>query len=81
MLILQHSLILLLSAVAYADDPKWNGWSGNPIIEFCRRFGHATAVVDRKLYIDGGIVNYQNGDDLRNSTSTLHTNAYSVLDR
>ncbi|KAE8155254.1 hypothetical protein BDV25DRAFT_146397 [Aspergillus avenaceus] len=25
---------------------------------FCRIFGHQTAVIDRKLYIDGGLVNY-----------------------
>ncbi|KAF7586996.1 hypothetical protein BBP40_007888 [Aspergillus hancockii] len=25
---------------------------------FCRIFGHQTAVIDRKLYIDGGFVNY-----------------------
>jgi len=26
---------------------------------FCRRFGHQTAVLDRKIYIDGGFINYQ----------------------
>jgi hypothetical protein len=31
----------------------------DPTDNFCRRFGHQTAVVDRKLYIDGGIINYQ----------------------
>jgi len=30
----------------------------DPIKNFCRRFGHQTAVIDRKLYIDGGFVNY-----------------------
>ncbi|OCK83649.1 hypothetical protein K432DRAFT_174012 [Lepidopterella palustris CBS 459.81] len=30
----------------------------NPITDFCRRFGHQTAVIDRKLYIDGGLVNW-----------------------
>ncbi|KAF4500542.1 hypothetical protein FAGAP_3275 [Fusarium agapanthi] len=31
----------------------------DPIKDFCRRFGHQTAVVDRKLYIDGGLVNWK----------------------
>lgn len=30
----------------------------DPVSNFCRRFGHQTAVVDRKLYIDGGFINY-----------------------
>lgn len=30
----------------------------DPIKNFCRRFGHQTAIIDRKLYIDGGFVNY-----------------------
>ena len=30
----------------------------DPLKDFCRRFGHQTAVIDRKLYIDGGQVNW-----------------------
>ncbi|KAJ2897480.1 Kelch repeat-containing protein-like protein 5 [Zalerion maritima] len=30
----------------------------DPIKDFCRRFGHQTAVVDDKLYIDGGLINW-----------------------
>ncbi|KAK1586062.1 cell wall anchored protein [Colletotrichum navitas] len=30
----------------------------DPVSDFCRRFGHQTAVVDNKLFIDGGIVNW-----------------------
>lgn len=30
----------------------------DPLNDFCRRFGHQTAVVDRRLYIDGGLVNW-----------------------
>ncbi len=26
----------------------------DPLKDFCRRFGHQTAVIDEKLYIDGG---------------------------
>ena len=30
--------------------------SKNPLNDFCRRWGHQTAQVDGKLYIDGGLV-------------------------
>ncbi|KAK3357381.1 hypothetical protein B0T25DRAFT_589681 [Lasiosphaeria hispida] len=30
----------------------------DPVKNFCRRFGHQTAVIDKKLYIDGGFINY-----------------------
>lgn len=30
----------------------------NPLNDFCRRFGHQTAVVDKRLYIDGGLVDW-----------------------
>lgn len=30
----------------------------DPLNDFCRRWGHQTAVIGRKLYIDGGIVNW-----------------------
>ncbi|KAK4169492.1 autophagy-related protein 3 [Cladorrhinum sp. PSN259] len=30
----------------------------DPVTNFCRRFGHQTAVIDRKLYVDGGLINY-----------------------
>lgn len=30
----------------------------DPISNFCRRWGHQTAVVDNKLYIDGGLLTY-----------------------
>ncbi|KAK3313668.1 hypothetical protein B0H66DRAFT_357773 [Apodospora peruviana] len=31
----------------------------DPLKDFCRRFSHQTAVVDDKLYIDGGFVNWK----------------------
>jgi len=31
----------------------------DPLKDFCRRWGHQSAIVDRKLYIDGGLVNYK----------------------
>jgi len=30
----------------------------DPLKRFCRRFGHATTVIDHRLYIDGGLLNY-----------------------
>ncbi|KAI9802083.1 MAG: hypothetical protein M1833_002004 [Piccolia ochrophora] len=42
------SLILTISSIVSAQAPK------DPLKNFCRRYGHQTAVVDRKLYIDGG---------------------------
>ncbi|KAH9887524.1 hypothetical protein F4778DRAFT_786364 [Xylariomycetidae sp. FL2044] len=30
----------------------------DPVKDFCRRFGHQTALIDRNLYIDGGFVNW-----------------------
>ncbi|GJC90888.1 Kelch repeat-containing protein ARB_01230 [Colletotrichum liriopes] len=43
------SLSLLSAPTAAQQDP---------VADFCRRFGHQTAVVDDKLFIDGGLVNW-----------------------
>ncbi len=40
--------LLVQSSVAQMD----------PVKNFCRRFGHQTTVIDRKLYIDGGLVDW-----------------------
>lgn len=46
-------LVVALSFVALSSqDTK------DPVNDFCRRFGHQSAVVDRRLYIDGGLVNW-----------------------
>ncbi|KAI9054094.1 hypothetical protein LZ554_001265 [Drepanopeziza brunnea f. sp. 'monogermtubi'] len=43
----------------------------DPLRDFCRRFGHQTAVVDRKLYIDGGLLNWNPiAQNPRNYTNT-----------
>lgn len=31
----------------------------DPVKDFCRRFGHQSAVVDSRLYVDGGLVNWK----------------------
>jgi hypothetical protein len=33
----------------------------DPVKDFCRRYQHQTCVIDSKLYIDGGLVNYGGG--------------------
>jgi hypothetical protein len=50
----------------------------DPVNNFCRRFGHQSCVIDRKLYIDGGQVNwnpvaqnYTSKPALRESNATL----------
>jgi len=43
-------LIWLYISLAFAQAPQ------DPLRDFCRRYGHQTAVIDRKLYIDGGWV-------------------------
>ncbi|KAI5928639.1 hypothetical protein F4810DRAFT_717191 [Camillea tinctor] len=51
----------------------------NPVTDFCRRFGHQTALIDRKLYIDGGFINW----NPLTSNPTNYTNtwlAYQDLD-
>ena len=30
----------------------------DPVSNFCRRFGHQAAIIDDRLYIDGGFINY-----------------------
>lgn len=44
-------LILLLGAQLSLQQ-------GDPVSNFCRRFGHQAAILDERLYIDGGYVNY-----------------------
>lgn len=46
------TLLLLLAQVRPSDAQS------DPVNNFCRRFGHQTALIDRKLYVDGGIVNF-----------------------
>jgi hypothetical protein len=43
-------LLTLLAIYALAQAPP------DPIRDFCRRYGHQTAVIDGRLYIDGGWV-------------------------
>lgn len=47
-----HVLIVLLFFVQFSWQQE------DPISDFCRRFGHQSAVIDDKLYLDGGLVDW-----------------------
>jgi hypothetical protein len=65
-------LSLTLSSLVRGDDnAAHQGLSSrDPLNDFCRRWGHATASVDHNLYIDGGYVNWSPlSENPRNWTS------------
>jgi hypothetical protein len=45
----------------------------NPKDNFCRRFAHQTTVIDDKLYIDGGWVNF---DDFQQTHENYSSKPY-----
>jgi hypothetical protein len=61
-------LHLLVAAQDLPTDPDFN-----PLESFCRRFAHQTTTIDRRVYIDGGYVNY--GGSVTPSTVN-YTNTY-----
>ncbi|GKT48280.1 Kelch repeat-containing protein [Colletotrichum spaethianum] len=73
------TLLLFLQPTAAQD----------PVGDFCRRFGHQSAVVDNQLFIDGGLVNwdpisafnanYSNGYFLYQDLSTTATSGVPPL--
>ncbi|ETS85723.1 hypothetical protein PFICI_03748 [Pestalotiopsis fici W106-1] len=64
-------VLFFFSSLSYAQR--------DPVNNFCRRFGHQSAVIDRKLYIDGGFINYSPlEDDPTNYTNTFLS--YNDLD-
>jgi hypothetical protein len=51
---------------------KFSSQQKNPLNGFCRRFGHQTTVVDQKLFIDGGQVDWNpRSQNDQNYTSEL----------
>lgn len=48
--------LLMIAAALAALQPAYA--AKDPARDFCRRWGHQTAVVDRRLYIDGGQVTW-----------------------
>ncbi|KAI0024864.1 hypothetical protein F4780DRAFT_775351 [Xylariomycetidae sp. FL0641] len=56
-------LVLLLPGASEAQR--------DPVTDFCRRFGHQTALIDRNIYIDGGLINWNPlSSDPANHTNT-----------
>jgi hypothetical protein len=47
-----HILIIILFLVQSSWQQK------DPLQDFCRRFGQQSAVIDEKLYLDGGLVDW-----------------------
>ena len=45
---LHYPLLVFCALSANVQYPQ------DPLKNFCRRYGHQTAIIDRKLYIDGG---------------------------
>jgi hypothetical protein len=43
----------------------------DPISNFCRRWGHQSAVVDDKLYIGGGLVTYDGSSGTPQNVSSM----------
>ncbi|KAF2673245.1 hypothetical protein BT63DRAFT_151080 [Microthyrium microscopicum] len=51
------SIILsLLATISFLVQPSIQ--QKDPLKDFCRRFGHQTALIDNKLFIDGGLINW-----------------------
>src|SRR5437773_683899 len=48
------TLFVMLLSFAF----QWVAALQNPLENFCRRYGHQSTVIDDKLYIDGGYVNF-----------------------
>jgi hypothetical protein len=46
-----YCVVTLLLKPVLSQAPK------DPLQDFCRRFSHQTALINRRLYIDGGYVN------------------------
>lgn len=48
---------LLWWTIIYTSLPLIRG-QGSQIADFCRRFDHRATVLNNKLYVDGGYINY-----------------------
>lgn len=50
------SSLSYLAVLALFIPRSWQ--QRDPVQNFCRRFGHQSTVIDEKLYLDGGLVNW-----------------------
>ncbi|KAK5746447.1 hypothetical protein LTR17_000827 [Elasticomyces elasticus] len=74
-----HALILLVPPILCQDSSSFD-----PLNDYCRRFGHQTAVIGNKVFISGGLVNYGGSisDSAINYTNThlLYTDLDNLTD-
>jgi hypothetical protein len=49
---------LVFTVTVLADDREVMNHGHDPVNDFCRRWGHSTAEIGSRLYIDGGYINY-----------------------
>ncbi|KAH6639629.1 hypothetical protein C7974DRAFT_388904 [Boeremia exigua] len=54
-----------------------SSYQKDPIVDFCRRWGHQTAQVDGRLYIDGGMVDWNTDDANFTNTALLFSDLNS----
>jgi hypothetical protein len=75
----ESSMMLSLYAVLVVlVEFSWS--QKDPLNDFCRRFGHQTAVVDQKLFIDGGLIDWNPiAQNDQNYTSELRFLSYLQL--
>ena len=73
---LSHFLLLLggLSHGVAAQGSSANGT--DQIANFCRRFDHRTAIVDNRLFVDGGIVNIYSSERQGDALATNQTSTF-----
>lgn len=50
------SSLLYLAVLALLVPRSWQ--QRDPVQNFCRRFGHQSTIIDDKLYLDGGLINW-----------------------
>lgn len=72
LLLVGYLLLSCLAGLGFAQGID------DPVEKFCRRFGHQTALIDRKLYIDGGTINYNPLTDSKSTNQTSMTQPYLV---
>ncbi|KAF2464857.1 uncharacterized protein BDR25DRAFT_241162, partial [Lindgomyces ingoldianus] len=60
-------IVPLLTALFFLISPS--AQQHDPLQDFCRIFGHQTTLVDRKIYIDGGLVNWDSSAGAQNYSS------------
>lgn len=51
-------LLLVLQVLVIPSFGQSGQQQFDPLNDFCRRFEHQTTIIDNKLFIDGGLVDY-----------------------